>query len=194
MANRTIEIDYSEFEFVKEALHHLPRDAHAAMANALNRTVTKTVGYTHDEVSRKYAVKRKGVKETLSIQKAKQSNLVAVVESRDRRLKISHFPFSAKGKNRIANVEIVRGRKVLSTSNPPLFVGRANGSSGKREVFTRPTDGSKYKVTYGFTMAIPQMIENEEVWDKIAKQSKEFLRDRFYHEMEQRLARAAAKK
>lgn len=189
MANKTIEIDYSEFEHVKEALHYLPKESHAAMANALNRTATKTVTYTHDAVSDRYAVKRKGVKETLSIKKAKRNYLMAVVESQDRRLKISHFPFSANGKMRIARVEIVRGRKVLSASRPPLFVGRANGSSGKREVFTRPTDGSKYKVTYGFTMSIPQMIENEEVWNKIAKQSKEFLRERFYHEMRQRIAR-----
>lgn len=187
-----IEIDASGLEDVKKAMALFPREARAAMSNTLNRATTKLVTYIHEEVSGEYAVKRAGIKKTLSIKKSTTGTLTAEVDSVDRRLKISAFPFTARGKYRIASVKIKKGGYVESSSNPPLFVGKANKTSGKREVFIR-TPHDRHKLSFGFTLSIPQMISNDSVYDKVSEKTEKFIEERFAHEFEQKLIRVANK-
>lgn len=187
-----IEIDASGFENVKNALTILPYEARTAMSNALNRATTKMISFIHDEVTGEYAVKKVGIKKTLKIKKSTSATLTAEVDSVDRRLKISGFPFTARGKNRIANVKIRQGGYVSSTNNPPLFVGRANKTTGKREVFIRTPSGP-YELSFGFTLAIPQMIASDSVYDKISLKTSLFIQERFQHELEQKIARVIQK-
>ena len=192
MAKDFIEVDSKGLEKVQKAMKEYPQDARAAMANALNRTASKTVSFTHEAVTDKYTAKRKSVKSTMNIKKARRNNLEAVVTSTDKRIKVSGFKYGKTGTNRIARPEIIRGQRKTSTSNPPLFVGRANKSHGKQEVFVR-TPGERFPISYGFSIGIPQMIQNNEVWKKVGKQAGEFLQQRFAHEFEQRLIRTNAK-
>ena len=185
-----ITVDYSNFEVLQEALRMCPREAKVALSLALNRTISKTITYIHDEVSKEYTIKRVGVKKSLSIKKANMNNLQAEAISKGSRLKISNFPFKASGSHRLAVVQIKKGQK-LSKSNPPLFVGRANKTTGRREVFKR-TPNTPYKIGFGFTVSIPQMIANEDVYDVISYKSELFLAERFERELEQKFRRISA--
>lgn len=186
-----IEIDATKLKNLKAALTVLPQDAHAAMANTLNRATTKLVTYIHEEVSKEYAVKRVGIKKTLNIKRASVGSLTAEVKSVDRRLKVSGFPFTARGKQRIASVKIKNGGYVASSSNPPLFVGRANKTSGSREVWTR--EAGQRQISFAYTLSIPQMISNDKVYDVISQKTSDFIEERFQHELEQRIQRVAQK-
>ena len=191
MAEKLFEVDYSDFKNIQKAAEVMPREARAALANALNRTATKTVTYAHDAVIDNYTLKRKAIKQTMSIKKANQSRLEAVVTSTDKRTMITGFSYGKQGKNRIAQPEIIRGRKVLSKSNPPLFVGRGKGH-GKQMIFRREAPGSN-KLKVGYSVGIPQMIKNEKSWEYIGMKAGLFLQQRFEHEFEQKLIRTLTK-
>ena len=79
-----IEVDVRGFEEIERAMNQYPHQARAAMSNTLNRATTKMVTYIHEEVSGEYAVKRVGIKKTLSIKKSTPSTLTAEINSVDR--------------------------------------------------------------------------------------------------------------
>lgn len=187
-----IEIDATEFENIKDAMILFPQTARSAMSATLNRATDKMVTWIHEEVTNEYAVKRVGIKKTLDIEKSTVRKLEAVVTSTDRRIKLSGFPFKASGKMRIAKVKVKQGGFVKSKSNPPLFVGKANKTTGKREVFIR-TPGESHDLSFGFTLSIPQMIANDEVYDKIALKTSYFIQEEFERELHYRLNRVAQK-
>lgn len=176
------EIDYSELKDLNRKLKKHPKEARNAMRSAVNRTISRIVTNTAKEVKKEYpAIIRKDIKETLNIEKATLSNLTGIVESTGSRLRASKFPHKISRKRNRSPVSVkIKGSYKTSGNSPVMFgegVGGNRGARG-REIYKR--EGKTAETVY--TLSIPQMISNENVYKAIADDASEFLVKRFEHE------------
>ena len=175
-------VDTSDLEKIVEQLPLFPREAHAAMNAALNRTTSRVVTNILKDVANEYAIKRPQVRKTIGVKKSRVSTLTAEVDVTGSRIKMGSFQFT-HAENRYRSPVSVKIKKsngmVTSNSQPPLFVG-------KGQVYHR-TPHDKYKVGWAFSLSVPQMVSNDEVYNTIADDAHEFLMDRFNHELQYRL-------
>ena len=171
-----------------------PRQCHAAMNNALNRTLSRVATNITKEVAVDYAVKRNQVKKTIGLKKSRVSTLQAEATVTDTRIKMGSFAFKVLDQQYRTPVSVKIKKSngfVKSGSQPPVFAGMSR-VTGKKELFHR-TPGDAYKMGYAFTLSIPQMVANDDVYDRIQKDAKEFLVARYQHELEYQLNKLASK-
>ena len=176
-----------------DKLADFPKESHAAMRSALNRTVNRVATNMTKEVAAEYAVKRQQVKKTIKIKKASGSNLTAEADTQDRRIKLGSFAFKVSNPSTVrtpisVKVKNTNGFK-QSTVNPPIFAGRSR-VTGKQDLFRR-TPNSAYKIGWLFTLSIPQMTANPDVYKRISDDANDFMLKRFEHELDYRLKRLA---
>lgn len=161
-----------------------PREAHAAMNSALNRSISRVVTNITKEVAVDYAVKRGQIKKTIGVKRSRISTLEAEAEVTDRRIKMGSFQFKYE-KNRYRSPVSVKIKNtngfVKSTSRPALF-------QAKGQIYHR-TPNDKYPIGWAFTLSIPQMVANDDVYERISEDANQFLHERFEHELNFRLQR-----
>lgn len=171
-----------------------PKECRAAMSSALNRTLNRVTTNISKEVAVDYAVKRGQIKKTISTKKSKRSTLQAEAIVTDKPIKMGSFRFKVLDDKYRTPVSVkIKNTNgfVKSSSQPPIFAGMSR-ATGKKELFHR-TPGDKYKISYGFTLSIPQMVANEDVYNRIREDAEEYLEQRYEHEIEYRLNKLASK-
>lgn len=162
---------------------------------AINRTLEHTKTITKREVSGVYAVTKTNVADTLKGDKATRSKLTAKLHSKGARINLSKFRITPKQYSKTAKVVKVKVKKGEGmkpiTTDPKAFVQTIYGN--EPEVYRRK-DKRKLPVMTLKTLAIPQMIEQEKVEDKIQRQMTDTFNKRLVHELNRELEKAAKKK
>ena len=188
MAQRQIYCDTSDLEKdIKEVRKVLSEQSiHAAMASALNRTLTFVGAETKRQVKAEYAL-TKSINKSLMMEKATRSKLVAAANYTDKPLPMFLFKHSVPPNQTRSPISVT-----IKKSNGAKTVGYSNGSAvfkafGDSKITKRKLGQRNLKTAY--TVSIPQMVSNEEVYDVIAEKAEEKLIERFNHEIEWRMSK-----
>ena len=187
-------------EQLTEEMRQFPQVAHGAMASSLNRTLNFVTKEITSDVAENYAVKKPQVKKVMKTQKATKRSMTASLTVTDKRLRLGAFKFKPtspsgnKAKDTSITITIKKGqpKQLSSRDGIPWFVGTANKTTGKPDIFTRTGEGRK--ISWGFTVSIPQMVSNDEIYNETARKAEDFLTDRYFnHEFPYMLERAQAR-
>ena len=175
-------------------LDTIGRRAPSAVAAALNRTLAFTKTLASKEIKNKYEIQSKHVKETFSQRKASRTDLKATLISKGYTRSLTRFkikpstPPMQNGKkiNRRKQVQV----KITKTGGytklnltPGAFVQTMNNATN---VWQRQSKNrTDLKVLR--SLSVPQMLENEGVFDKIRQQALAKMEERLEHEVNYRL-------
>lgn len=161
------------------------QSVHAALASALNRTITFVGSETKREVQKEYAV-TKSINKSLSMEKATRSKLTAAANYKDKPIPMFVFKHKVAANQYRSPISILikksNGMQTHNGSNPALF--KAYGGS---KIIRRDAGQRNLKTAY--TLSIPQMVQSDEVYDDIAKKAEEKLQERINHELEWRMSK-----
>lgn len=160
------------------------RECHAAMASALNRTLTFVGAETKRQVQGEYAVSsslQKGVKKI----HATAASLHAEAIYTGATLPLYVFKNKAPNNQYRSPVSVLvkrsNGWQVHNGSNPAMFKGYG------RKIMLR--DGGQRDIRTAHTLSIPQMVSNDSVYRTIATKAEAKLYERVEHEITWRLSR-----
>ena len=182
MANITV--DASKLEKLAEGLSDYPQQMYAAMASALNRTLTFVGAETKRQVQAEYAV-TKSINKSVKMTKATKRNLTAIATYTDKPIPMFVFKNTYK-RNRFRSPVTVtikksNGARTHNGSNPALFRGYG------KKIMRR--EGGEENIRTAYTLSIPQMVSSDEVYKVIADKAEEYLYKRMEHEVEYRLSK-----
>lgn len=186
MANKVIYCDTADLKKdVKDLTSALTgRQMHAALANALNRTLTFVGAETKRQVRSAYTVKSSSVAKALTKKKATRSMLIAEANYKDRPLPLYVFKHRIPNNQNRTPVSVTikkgQGKQVEFSGGQVLF-----GAYGKTKIMRR--DLTEKKIQTAYTVSVPQMVENEKVYDEIVKKAEAKLQERVDHEIQVRL-------
>lgn len=158
---------------------------HAAIASALNRTITYVGSETKREVQKEYAV-TKSINKSLSMEKATRSKLIAAANYKDKPIPMFVFKHKVAANRFRSPISIAikksNGMQTHNGSNPALFK-----AYGGKKIIRRDAGQKNLKTAY--TVSIPQMVASDEVYDEIAKKAENKLQERIEHEIEWRMSK-----
>ena len=161
-----------------------PQTSHAAMASALNRTLTFIGAETKRQVKSEYAV-TKSLDKSVEKKKATRSDLTAEAKYTGKPLPLFIFKNSAPDNRYRSPVSVLvkksSGMQTHSGSNPAMF--KAYGNKIKLR------DSGQRNIRGAYTVSIPQMVANDEVYEVIAKKAEDKLYERLLHELEWRMSK-----
>lgn len=170
----------------QEILHEFPRKAPQAIIRALNRGVTNINSNISKEVRKEYNIKAGDITPTLNVVKATTGHLGASVRSRSGVIPLDRFKISPKTINPRRKppikAEVKKGvRKSLGSG----FMADIHGP----KVFRR-SGKSRLPIQRLFGPAVPQMIGNEKVREKIEREGQEMFERTLDHEIKRILDNA----
>lgn len=177
-----IYVDTSDLEKLMKKFDGFPDQVRSSLNNTLNRTINRVKTNTQKEVKKEYAVNR-SIKKVMYDKRSKLSTLTAEVGVTDTRIKMGDFKFSAAQNSQRSPITVTIKKSngaVTSTAQPPLFMG-------KNQIYHRTPNDPKYKVGWAFTLSIPQMVSNEEVYQRIADDAHDFMLKRFEQDITYRI-------
>lgn len=161
------------------------QSVHAAMASALNRTITFVGSETKRQVQGEYAV-TKSINKALSMEKATRSKLIAAANYKDKPIPMFVFKHKVPANQFRSPISITikkaNGMQTHTGSNPALFK-----AYGGKKIIRRDAGQRNLKTAY--TLSIPQMVASDEVYDEIAKKAEVKLQERINHELEWRISK-----
>lgn len=161
------------------------QSVHAAIASALNRTITFVGAETKRQVQSEYAI-TKSINKSLSMEKATRSKLVASANFKDKPVPMFVFKHKVAANQYRSPIAITikksNGMQTHNGSNPALF--KAYGGT---KIIRRDFGQKNLKTAY--SLSIPQMVSSDEVYDEIAKKAEEKLQERINHELEWRMSK-----
>lgn len=179
----TITVDLKEIDRLSAEFIAFPRECRVAMADAMNRAISKGKTGIAKEVMKEYAVKtQKAVKSTLSVKKASSNNLSGEIKSEGKRVRAADFPNKAqtwRGKPLEVNIKKSNGFRP-STQKPKMFTPYKAGTRRAGKGIYRHENGSREFSTV-FTLSVPQMIKNDKVYEGIGNIIEETYEDRLYN-------------
>ena len=184
---RTIYCDTSDLKKVLKKAEGIlePKTTHAAMASALNRTLTFVGAETKRQVKGEWAV-TKSISKSVKKKKATRTKLVAEAIYTGKPIPMFVFKHTAAENMYRSPVSITikksNGMRTHNGSNPALF----KAYSGKK--IMRKEAGQRNLRT-AYTVSIPQMVASDDVYDVIAKKAEDKLRERLQHELEWRISK-----
>ena len=177
----TYYVDCSDLDKLADKMLLFPKQSTQAMSKSLNKTLNRVASTTRKEVLKDYSPLLRGVNDVLVKKRANYSRLQAEAIYTDSQLKASGFSKSLiKTGNRSPVKVKIKKRFVTSGSNPVMFSGRGS------EIFKRPLGSRDVRTVY--TVSIPQMVSNDEVYARIAKDAGIYLSKTFAHELEWRIS------
>ncbi len=190
-----INIEAPDIVDIKARLGQFSKRAYVIRYRAINRTLSTTKTDIAKQVSLRYIIKKKTVKDSLTTIKATSRNPTAVIKSKGTPIPLIDFEVSplrrAKRLKRGGyNPKIYKSRVLKSTplkGVPRMFVA-------KNQVLQRPEgatreENNNIKNWLKLALSVPQMIKNEDVYTKINQNSMKTLRQRVNHEIEYELRR-----
>lgn len=185
-----VDVDKKMVKEIEKRLGDMNRRAPNAISNALNRAMNNVSSNISKEVRKEYVIKAKDVRETIRKTRATRSNLSATVISRGGAIPLDRFRVSPKTvqprRKKPIRVEVKKdGLKELLGA----FVANINGI----KVFKR-VGKKRLPIKRLFGPSVPQMLDNEEVRDKIEKQGQEMFEKRLDHEINRILGRVGGAK
>lgn len=159
---------------------------HAAIASALNRTLTFVGSETKRQVQAEYAV-TKSINKSLSMEKAKRTNLTAAANYTDKPLPMFVFKHKVPANQYRSPISITikksnGGKSVGYSGDTALFKAYGNSKIVRRDL------GQK-RLKTAYTVSIPQMVASDEVYNVIAKKAETKLQERIEHEIEWRMSK-----
>ena len=162
------------------------QSVHAAMASALNRTLTFVGAETKRQVRSEYAV-TKSINKSLSMEKATSRKLTAAANYTDKPLPMFVFKHTVQNNQYRSPISIT-----IKKSNGAKTVGVSNGMAvfkayGNSKITRRVLGQRNLKTAY--TVSIPQMVASDEVYDVIAKKAEAKLKERLNHEIDWRMSK-----
>ena len=190
------EIKVTGVEEIEKKLGNLKSKAPTVVCRAINRAAQKARTETKREVANKYFISQGDVLKTIRLTKASTANLSAQLTSKGGPIALSKFKVSPKrGVNRTkrgyspsvykAGVEKSGGMKPLSGSPKAFIAGFSSGHSG---VMTR-ISARRLPLKQLYGPAVPSMIKNDEVIERIQKEATETLEKRIDAEINNILQR-----
>ncbi|MCI8993165.1 MAG: hypothetical protein HFG80_10685 [Eubacterium sp.] len=195
--NFDIQVDEAQLNDIKKRLGKLEGKAPAVLRNAINRAAQKAKTETKQEVASRYIILQKDVAETIRVTKASTSKLSAKLTSVGSPRALTKFKVSPKrivtrtkrGKPSPAvyKAQVMKAGELKPLSGDPkaFFATMKSGHKGIMErVSSRRLP---IKELYG--PAIPSMVKNEEVLEKIKKEAAETLEKRIEAEVNNILQR-----
>ena len=161
------------------------QSVHAAVASALNRTLTFVGSETKRQVQSEYAV-TKSINKSLSMEKATRVKLKAAANYRDKPIPMFVFKHKVAANRYRSPISITikksHGMRVHEGSNPALFKAYGNSKIMRR-------DAGQKNLKTAYTVSIPQMVASDEVYNVIAKKAEVKLQERINHELEWRMSK-----
>lgn len=190
------EIKVTGVEEIEKKLGNLKSKAPTVVCRAINRAAQKARTETKREVANKYFISQGDVLKTIRLTKASTANLSAQLTSKGGPIALSKFKVSPKrGVKRTkrgyspsvykAGVEKSGGMKPLSGSPKAFIAGFSSGHSG---VMTR-ISARRLPLKQLYGPAVPPMIKNDEVIERIQKEATETLEKRIDAEINNILQR-----
>lgn len=175
-----IKVNSYELKKVEMSLGKYKSKAPVLMSRALNRAATNANKNARMKPKDEYNIKSSDVKSTLSIKKANRSNLGAVVKSKGEKVPLDKFKVSPKQPKpqkppKVLKVAVKKdGYKKLKSA----FVADISGS----KVFQR-TSKSRLPIKRLYGPAVPSMLKNEDVRERIEKEATDTFYKRLDHEI-----------
>ncbi len=200
MINFDIQVNEEQLNDIEKKLGNLKSKAPIVLVRAINRAAAKARTETKREVANKYYISQENVLKTIRLTKASTANLSAQLTSKGGPIALSKFKVSPdrgvkwtgkKGKKKIspsvykAGVEKSGGMKPLSGSPKAFIAGFSSGHSG---VMTR-ISARRLPLKQLYGPAVPSMIKNDEVIERIQKEATETLEKRIDAEINNILQR-----
>ena len=190
------EIKVTGVEEIEKKLGNLKSKAPTVVCRAINRAAQKARTETKREVANKYFISQGDVLKTIRLTKASTANLSAQLTSKGGPIALSKFKVSHKrGVKRTkrgyspsvykAGVEKSGGMKPLSGSPKAFIAGFSSGHSG---VITR-ISARRLPLKQLYGPAVPSVIKNDEVIERIQKEATETLEKRIDAEINNILQR-----
>lgn len=186
MSNR-ITIDTSALNRVMRGMRGFEREVPAAVQSALNRTIDHVFTKSAQEVTKRYNIKNKEVRETMYKQRASRGSINAFVRFRGKRFTLGRFlPGGLLSSSKVAKVKIKKSAGYQRVGGEPkAFVQTING----RSHVMRRKGRARYPVDVMRTIATAQMVENDDVQEAIQQAASIMLARRVEHEIDRRLRR-----
>lgn len=161
-----------------------PQTTHAAMANALNRTLDFVGAETKRQVKAEYAV-TKSINKSLKKTKATRNRLTAEAAYTGKPIPMFVFKHTVAPNQYRSPITITikksNGAQTHTGSNPAMF--QAYGKKIKLR------DAGQRNLRGAYTLSIPQMVKSDEVYDVIAKKAEKKLYERLEHELLWRMSK-----
>lgn len=190
------EIKVTGVEEIEKKLGNLKSKAPTVVCRAINRAAQKARTETKREVANKYFISQGDVLKTIRLTKASTANLSAQLTSKGGPIALSKFKVSPeRGVKRTkrgyspsvykAGVEKSGGMKPLSGSPKAFIAGFSSGHSG---VMTR-ISARRLPLKQLYGPAVPSMIKNDEVIERVQKEATETLEKRIDAEINNILQR-----
>lgn len=197
MINVDIRVNEAQLNDIEKKLGNLKNKAPTVLCNAINRAVGKAKTEAKDAAKEEYFITKGNIEKTLRVTRASRSKLSAELTSRGGPIALTKFKVSPqravkrtkRGKpspsTYKAGVKRDSGLKPLS-GNPKAFY--ATMGSGHNGIMERVSSRRlPLKQLYG--PAVPSMIKNEEVIERIQKEATETLEKRIDAEINNILQR-----
>lgn len=186
--NVEVEIDKVMLKMVQKRLRDVPNKAPQAISSALNRALTNVASNISREVRQEYNIKAADIRATLSKTRASRANLTAIVKSRGNLIPLDRFKISPKTVNPKRKSPIRAGvKKDGMKSLGSAFVADINGL----KVFRRTTN-KRLPIQRLFGPSVPQMLQNEEIREKINAEGEKTFYKRLDHEINRILDRGVS--
>ena len=189
-----IEISADQLRRAQQMLQHVPNGVEKATARAINRAAESGKTIAVRTASQLYVIRGGEIRETINLSKASAGNLFAAIKSRGRVRPLSKFKIKAGSRNPIkqlhANVKKGGGGTIKGA-----FVARMNavgfGSNrrvadpgqGHVGIFRRLEGNKRNPIREMYGPSVPQMLENETVWQRVEEKEWETLQNRMEHEV-----------
>lgn len=184
-----IYISADQIREVEIRLGNLKEKVPSALQRALNRAASNVKTNLVKQATEQYTIKAKDVRETIKIYNANTQNIMAVVESKGRRIPLINFNvrprnYSPKAPPKVLQVEVKRdGLKSLHGA----FIN--TGKSGKQHVLKR-TGESRYPIHIKYGPSVPEMLGNKNIKEYVEQEAYKMLDKRIEHEINRLIERS----
>ena len=171
-----IETEKNAFERASKLLEGIPGGIEKAMVSAQNRALQEGRTAGTREVTKVYTVKAKDVRSSFAMHRASKSDMNAELVSRGKRLPLSTFAHTPKYDTTGANRRQVRVG-VLKGGVKPLGQGFIHKGMVMQRLYSH-----RLPVQQKYGPAIPSMLDNEQVVDKVVETMGNAVDKRLEHE------------
>lgn len=190
-----LKINAPDINDIKARLGELSNRSHVVLYRAVNRTLDSTKTDITKQVSARYIVKTKTIRDSLKTKKANSSTPVGIITSKGITIPLVNFDATPKK---------LRKRFKNGKYNPPVYKARVLKKSpligvermfyAKGQLMQRPENSSRnenknIRNWLRLALSVPQMIGNKNIYSEIQQHSLEMLKKRVNHEIEYEMRR-----
>lgn len=199
----TIVVDLKQIDKLSVEFIAFPTELKRAVRNSINQALNSGQKAIAVEVKKEYAIRtQRAARSKIKLKRATLSNLNGELEVTDKRIQAKEFSHNAQKFGGIGRtgtplkLEIKKGQKISSRH---MFMPYKTGSTAQprgRGIYLHneiPIKGMQFDPV--FTISVPQMVRNDEVYDGISKEMEktyykqhEYWHDRLIREAQARIS------